>query len=51
MTTEFVWMGESLVVMSGEEADELRRELSEPPKNPRRRPSDAEVVEVNPDYL
>ena len=51
VTAEFVWMGESLVVMSGEEAEELRRELSEPPKNPRRRPSDAEVVKVNPEYL
>jgi hypothetical protein len=44
-------MGESLVVMSGDEAEELRRELSEPPKNPRRRPSDALVVNVNPQYL
>jgi len=44
-------MGESLVVLSGDEAEELRRELSEPPKNPRRRPSDAQVVNVNPDYL
>jgi len=44
-------MGESLVVLSGEEAEELRRELSEKPPNPRRRPSDAEVVQVNPDYL
>ena len=51
MTSEFVWMGESLVVLSGDEAEELRRELSEPPKNPRRRPSDAQVVNVNPEYL
>jgi hypothetical protein len=51
VTAEFVWIGESLVVLSSEEADELRRELSEPPKNPRRRPSDAQVVNVNPEYL
>jgi hypothetical protein len=51
VTAEFVWIGESLVVLSSEEADELRRQLSEPPKNPRRRPSDAEVVNVNPEYL
>jgi hypothetical protein len=51
VTAEFVWMGESLVVMSGEEADELRRQLAEPPKNPRRRPSDAQIVKVNPQYL
>lgn len=51
MTAEFVWIGESLVVLSSEEADELRRELTEPPKNPRRRPSDAEVVHVKPEYL
>ena len=44
-------MGESLVVLSNDEAEELRRELSEPPKNPRRRPSDAQVVNVNPEYL
>ena len=51
MTAEFVWIGESLVVLSSEEAEELRRELAEPPKNPRRRPSDAEVVNVKPEYL
>jgi hypothetical protein len=51
VTAEFVWIGESLVVLSSEEADELRRQLSEPPKNPRRRPSDAEVVNVKPEYL
>ena len=44
-------MGESLVVLSGEEAEELRRQLEEPPANPRRRPSDAEVVNVSPEYL
>jgi hypothetical protein len=44
-------MGESLVVLSREEADELRRQLAEPPPNPRRRPSDAEVVKVRPEYL
>jgi hypothetical protein len=51
VTAEFVWMGESLVVMSGEEAEELRRQLTEPPPNPRRRPSEAEVVNVSPQYL
>ncbi len=51
VTAEFVWIGESLVVLTSEEAEELRRQLSEPPKNPRRRPSDAEVVNVKPEYL
>jgi hypothetical protein len=44
-------MGESLVVMSTEEMEELRRQLAEPPPNPRRRPSEAEVVNVRPEYL
>jgi hypothetical protein len=51
VTAEFVWLGESLVVLSAEEAEELRQQLSEPPTNPRRRPSDAEVVNVSPQYL
>ena len=51
VTAEFVWMGESLVVMSGEEAEELRRQLTEPSPNPRRRPSEAEIVKVSPEYL
>jgi hypothetical protein len=51
VTAEFVWLGESLVVLSAEEAEELRQQLSEPPINPRRRPSDAEVVNVRPEYL
>ena len=44
-------MGESLVVMSAEEVEELRRQLSEPDPNPRRRPSEAQVVDVRPEYL
>jgi hypothetical protein len=49
---EYVWTGESLVVLSAEEVDEIRRQLEEAAAYPeRRRPSDAEVVNVRPEYL
>jgi hypothetical protein len=49
---EYVWTGESLVVLSAEEVDEIRRQLDEAAAYPeRRRPSDAEVVNVRPEYL
>jgi hypothetical protein len=49
---EYVWTGESLVVLSSEEVEELHRQLEEAAAYPeRRRPSDAEVVNVRPEYL
>src|SRR5262249_27147514 len=51
VTAEFVWMGESLVVMSAEAMEELRRQVREPRPNPRRRPSDSAVVSVRPEQL
>jgi hypothetical protein len=49
---EYVWTGESLVVLSAEEVDEIHRQLEEAAAYPeRRRPSDAEVVNVRPEYL
>jgi hypothetical protein len=52
VTAEYVWTGESLVVLSPEELAELNRQLDQAAAYPeRRRPSDAEVVNVRPEYL
>ena len=49
---EYVWTGESLVVLSAEEVAEIHRQLDEAAAYPERhRPSDAEVVNVRPEYL
>lgn len=51
MTAEFVWTGESLVVLSAEELEELRRELADGEANSALRASEAEVVKVRSEYL
>jgi hypothetical protein len=51
VATQYVWIGESLVVMSEEELEELYRELSESEANRPLRASEAEVVDVRPEYL
>ncbi|MEX1007190.1 MAG: hypothetical protein WD271_05030 [Acidimicrobiia bacterium] len=52
MAAEYVWTGESLVVLSSEEVVDLYRQLEEAAAYPeRRRPSDAEVVHVRSEYL
>jgi hypothetical protein len=51
VATQYVWIGESLVVMSEEELEELYRELSESAASRPLRASEAQVVNVRPEYL
>ena len=52
MPAEYVWTGESLVVMSPEELDDLYREIDNAAAHDGPlRASEAEIVRVRPDYL
>ena len=51
MAAQYIWIGESLVVMSDEELEELYRELAESQAGMPLRASEAQVVHVRPEYL
>ncbi len=51
MAAQYIWIGESLVVMSDEELEELYRELAESQAGVPLRASEAQVVHVRPEYL
>jgi hypothetical protein len=52
VAAEFVWTGESLVVLSTEELDELYQQLADgTPDDGPLRASEAEIVKVRSEYL
>jgi hypothetical protein len=51
VAAQYVWIGESLVVMSEEELEELYRDLTDSQPGGALRASEAEVVNVRPEYL